>query len=157
MKHDAAELKTRFLALLPTAEPAAPSLPKEPPVADHDHTDTHEDHGGRGIDRLLPMLQGDPLYLCDDGTGYILRRGRLFLLDNKNRELVEDLRLDGLEQTGKAPSRETVTTVVDLLSARARRDGEQVELFNRCGERGGLIYYDLGNGKAVEVTPGVGA
>lgn len=152
-------LKARFLALLPTAEPATAGreakAAKGKNAADHDLSDHQDEPGGRGIDRLLPMLQGDPLYLCDDGTGYILRRGRLFLLDNKNRELVEDLRLDGLEQTGKAPSRETVTTVIDLLSARARREGKPVELFNRCGEKGGLFYYDLGNGKAVEVSPGV--
>ncbi len=154
---NSAELKERFLALLPKAEPATAAHEKKAPAPAESDLSDHQDAGGRGVERLLPMLQADPLYLCDDGTGYILRHGRLFLLDHKNRELVEDMRLDGLELTGKAPSRETVTTVIDLLSARARREGLPVELFNRCGEKGGLLYYDMGNGQAVEVSPGVGS
>jgi hypothetical protein len=150
-----AELKTRFLELLPTAVPAEPAPAAKDKGSDHSaHSDHQDDMGGRGIDRLLPMLQNDPLYLCDDGAGYIYRRGRLFLLDSKNQDMVQDLRLDGLELTGKAPSKETVATVIDLLSARARREGIPLELFNRCGEKDGLFYFDMGDGQAVEISPG---
>lgn len=151
------DLKERFLALVPEAEPVkaektADDTPPPPPGDDLTH---HQEVGGRGIERLLPMLEADPLYYCtDDGTSHILRRGRLCLLSSKNQELIEDLRLDGLELTGKAPARETVITAIDLLCARARRDGHRVELFNRVGERGGLFYYDMGDGRAVEVSPG---
>lgn len=151
-------IKKSFLELLPSAKPATPDKNKKvnqgSNADDNDQSDHQDSRGSRGIDLLMPLVQDDPLYLSDDGAGYIHRWGRLLPLDGKNRELVEDLRLDGLEQTGKAPSRETVSTVIDLLSARSRREGKLVELFNRCGEKGGLIYCDLGNNQAVEVSPG---
>lgn len=155
MTQAALELKERFLSLLPTAEEIKATKGAKNKTAGESALSSHPDEsGGRGVSLLLPMLQADPLYICDDGTSYILRRGRLLQLDNKNRELVEDMRLDGLELTGKAPARDTVSTVIDVLSAKARRDGMPVELFNRCGEKGGWFYYDMGNGKAVEISPG---
>jgi len=146
-------LKERFLALLPTAEPTAVKLEKDEKSANSAQT-LHPEYMERGVNKLLPLVQDDPLYLCDDGSSYIFRADRLLLLDSKNRELCEDLRLDGYEQDGKTPSRETVTTVIDLLSARARREGIRVELFNRVGEQEGRICYDMADGTAVEISPG---
>lgn len=154
MTETALELTARFLSLLPTAEEIkATKGAKNKAVDESDLSGNQEESGGRGVNLLLPMLQDDKLFFCEDGTSHIFRRGRLLQLDNKNRELVEDMRLDGLELTGKAPARDTVSTVIDVLSAKARRDGEKVELFNRVGEKGGRFYYDLANGKAVEITP----
>lgn len=141
-------LKKVFLKLLPTAQPIQAPLTESadvPPKA--------EKRDERGVGAFWPLVARDPLYHCEDGTEYIDRDGKLLLLDNKNRELVEDLRLAGWDLTGKAPSRETISTSIDLLCALARRDGEEVELFNRCGTKDGKFFYDLGNGKAVEVAP----
>lgn len=155
MTAPAHQLKAKFLSLLPTAEEIkAPKGSKEKPVAESDLPAHKEELGGRGVALLLPMLEKEPLYVSGDGVSHILRRGRLLQLDNKNRELVEDMRLDGLELTGKAPARDTVSTVIDILSAKARREGMPVELFNRVGEKGGKFYYDLANGQAVEISPG---
>jgi hypothetical protein len=155
MTDPAEKLKAKFLALLPTAEEIkSRKSHKKTSVAESDLSVHQEEPGGRGVAQLLPMLEKDPLFYSEDGLSHILRRGRLLQLDNKNRELVEDMRLDGLELNGKAPARDTVSTVIDILSAKARREGTQVELFNRVGEKGGHFYYDLANGKAVEISPG---
>lgn len=145
IEHDI-RLKEIFLQLLPAAEPVAKG--KEP-VASVEP----EKRSERGIDAFWPVVANDLRYHSEDGTEYIKRAGKLFLLDSRNRELMEDLRLAGRDLTGKVPSRETITTAIDLLCAMARRDGEEVELFNRCGARDGKFYYDLGNGKAVEMEP----
>ncbi len=106
-----------------------------------------------GFDAFWPVVKNDELFKNGDGSGYIVRDGKLFMLDIKNRELVEDLRLAGREQTGKVPSRETIATAMDLLSAMARRDGQYIDLANRCGKMAEAIYYDLADGRAVELKP----
>lgn len=148
----APDLKARFLELLPTAKPAE-CLQVTQPASDLTPSDHQDESRGRGADLLLPLFLNDPLYLGDDGNGYLLRRGKLYPLDSKNRETMEDFRWAGLEFTGKAPAKEAVATVIDLLSAKSRQDGEPLELFNRCGERNGVFCYDLGGGLATEITP----
>ncbi len=143
------QLRKIFLELLPTAEPMSP------PAGDkNEQSPSKEKRSKRGIDAFWPVVANDPIYYCQDGTEYIYRAGKLFLLDNKNRELVEDLRLAGRDLTSKPPSRETISTAIDLLCALSRRDGQEVELFNRCGEKDNNFYFDMGNSKAVEVAPG---
>jgi hypothetical protein len=164
MNTDAVDVKARFLALLPTAESFEGGTGKgskeEKKAVKQKKSETAgkadavpEEQKVRGVEALLPLVQNDPLYVGDDCTGYILHNSRLQMLDSKNKELCEDWRLAGYEKNGKVPSRETINAVLDLLSARARRDGAYVELFNRVGQKGGKIYYDMSNGKAIEVAP----
>ena len=54
---------------------------------------------------------------------------------------------------GKAPSTEALCQAINVIEARAIFDGELLELFNRVGEYGGRFYYDLADGRAIEVTP----
>ena len=147
-------VKEQFLALLPEAETVTQESLEEGENHDQDKPEQKKT-ANKGVSALLPILLGDPLYISrDDGTSYIQRKGRLLQLDSRNRQLCEDLRLDGYEQNGKAPSRETVSTVIALLSAQARRTGTRIELFNRTGCLNDAIYYDMGTGKAVEIRPG---
>ena len=54
---------------------------------------------------------------------------------------------------GKAPSAETLQQAINVIEAQAIFDGEPVRLFNRIGELEGKFFYDLADGRAVEVTP----
>lgn len=150
MRHNSNTVKDEFIALLDLAE----VVDKASVNNDNDPSDLSSQKGDsrRGVEKLIPLVESDPLFVSDDGSSYIYRDGKLLQLDSKNKELCEDLRLDGYEDSGKAPSRETVTTVIDLLSAKARRTGKKIELFNKVGERDGTIYYDLADGNAVEIT-----
>jgi len=150
MSNQNSKPKNAFLKLLPSAEPIETTVKSSQKQAAGPAPDKPKE---RGFDAFWPVVAADPLYWCADGTEYINRNGRLFWLTSKNRELIEDLRLAGLDHIGKVPSRETIITTIDLLCAMARRDGKLVELFTRCGERGGKYYFDLANGKAVEVAP----
>lgn len=148
MKQPETHLKPVFLKLLPTAEPI-----NVPVVVQEDESPQGRKQTVKGLEAFWPVVEGFPLYYCEDGTEHIHIDGKLLQLSTKNRELVEDLRLEGRDLTGKAPSRETIATAIDLLCAMARRDGEAVELFNRCGFKNDKFYFDLANGKAVEVSP----
>lgn len=145
-------LKEAFLALLSQAEPI--TIEEDEATEDKPREGEATEDAGGVVGKLLPLVQNDPLFQADDGASYIFRSGRLVLLDGKNRELCEDLRLEGYEKLGKTPSRETVSTVIDLLSARARREGEPVELFNRIAEKDGCLFYDMADGTAIKVAPG---
>lgn len=162
MNTDAVDVKAKFFDLLPTAElmdldkisKAGKKDSKKGKAASGVKSDAASDEPKvRGIEALLPLVQDDPLYVGDDCVCYILHNSRLQMLDSKNKELCEDWRLAGYEKNGKVPSRETVNAGLDLLSAKARREGTQVELFNRVGQKNGKIYFDMSNGKAVEVAP----
>ena len=144
------ELKERFLNLLDNAEPVTEKSGSGSGDSSDQSSNKRVSQGA--VDQLLTLLSDDKLYVSvDDGSCFIFRKGRLFLLDTKHRELFEDLRLEGFEAIGSAPSKESVGTVIELLTARARRDGEKIELFNRMGEHEGKFYYDLNDGKAVEI------
>jgi len=54
---------------------------------------------------------------------------------------------------GKAPGAETLQQALNVIEAQAIFDGEPLKLFNRVGEFEGKFYYDLADGRVVEVTP----
>ena len=140
-------LKDAFLELLATADPVTTRSKKQDSAPDRGDHSSNQREIERGIDVLLPLVDDKPLYVSsDDGASHIYYNNRLCRLDVKNKELSEEFRLDVYEKTGKAPSRETVATVIELLSARARRTGEEIELFNRIGAKGDNIYYDMADG-----------
>ena len=89
-----------FRALIPSAVPWEPP-PSAETVAkrlkgksDLDPSaSTDESPGGRGAERLFPLLEDQQRFRDESGATYILLQGRLYLLDTKNRELVECLTL----------------------------------------------------------------
>lgn len=154
--------KALFLELAGAAVPWEPSAPSAEVVQarrkksrDRDPSASPEESpGGRGAERLIPLLDDFPLYLDDSGTGYLLHNDRLYLLDTKNRELVEELSFLYWTITGKALAKDAAGSTITYYAAKARRDGEALELFNRVGERDGRFYYDLMNGRVVELSAG---
>lgn len=115
---------------------------------------TEEIPGGRGAERLIPLLEGFSLYLDESGTGHILHNGRLYQLDPKNRELVEELTYLYWDTVNKPLAKDAAINTITYYSAKCRRDGIPLELFNRVGEKAGRIYYDLLSGRVVEIRPG---
>jgi hypothetical protein len=155
------DLKSMFLALMPSALPWQPEDTEELKDAresrrndDKAATPSPDESKGRGAEVLIPFMDEFPLYLNESGESLILFDGRLCNLDPKNKELAEDLGLFYHEKTGKPLSKDAASTSISLYSAKARRDGIPIELFNRSGEKDGLLYYDLGNGRTVEIKPG---
>ena len=59
-----------------------------------------------------------------------------------------------LDQQGRAPSDYALKTATDALRAKARIEGEEVEVHLRVAEKDGKIYYNLANDRweAVEIT-----
>jgi len=53
----------------------------------------------------------------------------------------------------QALSSETIQTALQVLEGQARFEGSRVELYVRVAWHEGALYYDLGDGKAVRVTP----
>lgn len=160
MTATAADVKDRFMALVPSAFPWEPEETEAVKDArekrrKRDHAPSSSpDEVGRGADLVIPIYEDCPLYIDDTGTAFIWIGGKLHSLDTKNRELVEVTTYQCREITGKFPSKEAVNTAISYYAEKARREGEPLELFNRVGERDGLYYYDLGNGRAVEIGPG---
>jgi hypothetical protein len=161
----ATDAKSRFLALVPSAVDWEPEESKAVQDArekrrrsvksDPDPSSSAEEPaGGRGAERLFPLLSDEQLFFDESGASYLLLRGRLHLLDPKNRELVEELTLLYWNLAGKPLARDAVNTTITLLSAKARQEGNVVELFNRVGEREGVFYIDMGNNRAGEIRPG---
>jgi len=56
-------------------------------------------------------------------------------------------------KTAKVPSQETVQTVLQALEGKALFAGPRIELQVRVASHEGAFYYDLGDGRAVRVTP----
>jgi len=154
--------KGRFLELAASAVPWEPSAPSAEVVQarrkrsrDRDPSASpDESPGGRGAERLIPLLDDFPLYLDDSGAGFIFHNGRLYQLDVKSRELAEELSFLYWTITGKALAKDATNAAITYYSAKARRDGEALELFNRIGEKDGRFYYDLMNGRVVELSAG---
>jgi len=154
--------KDRFFALAADAVPWEPGPPsaevvsqrrkKSRDVASVDSPD--ESIPGRGAERLIPLLEGFPLYLDESGTSHILHNDRLYPLDVKSRELIEELTYLYWGTAGKPLAKDAATNTITYYSAKCRRDGIPLELFNRVGEKAGRIYYDLLNGRVIEVKPG---
>jgi len=150
-------LKRRFLTLVKTAEKV------EPPPSDDvvkERLDKSADSAappepGRGAERLIPLIDCFPLYLDDNtATGFFWINGKLQEVNPKNRELVEDLSFLYHTATGKVLAKEAASATLTYYGAKARRDGQSLELFNRVGERDGRFYSALGNGRAMETGPG---
>lgn len=57
------------------------------------------------------------------------------------------------QKTGQVPSQETVQTALQVLEGKARFAGPRIELQVRVASHEGALYYDLGDGRAVRVTP----
>lgn len=153
-------------ALLQLAEAVSPWTPPVPvaPEAEGGRSRKRRDPAsssslehkeGRGIERLLPMMDRFPLLRDGTGKTYIEVDKRLQPLDTRNPELTSYLLYLYYTVTGKHISKEAVNATVMILSAKARQEAPLIELFNRVGERDGSFYHDLKNGRAVELSPGV--
>lgn len=158
--------KARFLELAGAAVPWELQPPSQEVVEartarkrsrsrDRSPSDSSEESpGGRGAERLIPLLDDFPLYLDDSGTSFVFHNSRLYQLDSKNRELVEELSFLYWTITGKALAKDAAGATITYYAAKARRDGEALELFNRVGEKDGRFYYDLMNNRVVELSAG---
>lgn len=155
------DLKTLFLAQLSSALPYQPEDDEN--IKDARETRRNEDKvttpspdesKARGAEILIPFLDELPLYLDESGASLMLFDGRLCNLDSKNKELAEDLGLFYREKTGKALTKDAASTSISFFSAKARRDGTHIEIFNRSGEKDGLLFIDLGNNRTVEISSG---
>jgi hypothetical protein len=148
--------KERFLQLVSTAVPWDPDESEEVKSARAKRRkgeSQSEDSGPRGADLVFPIIGGCRLYVDDTGAAYVWIADKLQPLDAKNRELNECITYQCRETTGKFPSKEAVNTAISYYCEKARRDGEALELFNRLGEKKELFYYDLLNGRSVEIRP----
>ncbi|MDU0458520.1 MAG: hypothetical protein RW306_07255 [Geobacteraceae bacterium] len=161
MTATAADVKWRFMALVSSAvtwEPEEAEAVKDAREKrrkrDLAPSSSPDEAGGRGADLVIPIIGDCPLYVDDTGTAFVWIGEKLHPLDTKNRELAEVITYQCREITGKFPSKEAVNTAISYFAEKARREGVSLELFNRVGERDGLYYYDLGNGRAVEIGPG---
>lgn len=153
------ELKNRFLTLVTnTAEKI------EPPPSDETVNARIESSAeaavsnepGRGAERLIPLIEGFPLYLDEStATSFFWIHGKLQEINPKNRELVEDLSFLYRNITGKVLGKDAAVGTITYYSAKARQQGEKLELFNRIGERNGKFYTALGNGRTMEIEPGI--
>lgn len=155
------DLKSLFLALMPSAIPWQPEESEELKDArekrrneDKATSPSTDENKGRGAEVLIPFMDEFPLYLNESGESLILFNDSLYILDPKNKELAEDLGLFYHEKTGKPLSKDAASTSISLYSAKARRDGTHIEIFNRSGEKDGGLYIDLGNNRTVEISPG---
>jgi hypothetical protein len=120
----------------------------------HSQGDTGEgDRLPRGSERLLSLFWDCPLYRDTAGATYIDIEGRLYPLDPKGRELRELMAHAAFAATKKTAGAEAINQALSVLSHRARTDGETLELFTRTGEADGAFWYDLGNNRAVKITP----
>lgn len=153
MKKYSQEVFSRFLALLPTAEPAKPAQKKRS-AGDLASSPNKDEQGGRGVDQCYPIFEDNHLFLGDDGNSYIVLDDAPCLLDTKNKYLAEEIRFRCRETTGKTPSKEAATGVIELLAAKARRSGVKNELFTKVGERNGFFLFYKGDGKVIETCPG---
>ena len=159
MTATAADVKARFMALVPDAMPWEPEDTEAVKDArqkrrKRDKAASSRDEAVRGVDLVFPIIGGCRLYVDESGGGFVWIGGKLQALDAKNKELAEVITYQCREITGKFPSKESVNTAISYYSEKARREGEPLELFNRVGERDGLFYYDLLNGRAVRIAPG---
>ncbi|WP_282753947.1 CHC2 zinc finger domain-containing protein [Desulfuromonas thiophila] len=158
-----AEIKAEFLHLAAThCEPwQAPAgmLPVVIPLGDDDEggdddTSPERSRSNRGAPRLLAMLAGQPL-LCDSTGGtYVQIDGDVLPLDPKNPRLGEVLAARYYAATGQTIGREALTAVCQILSHQARQTGELAPMANRCTAVGDALVFDLGNRRAVRITPG---
>ncbi len=158
------EIRAEFLRLAATAceswQAPAETLPVViPPDADDAEDDNPPERGrsNRGAPRLLAMLEGHPL-LCDSTGGtYIQTDGDVLPLDAKNPRLAEVLAARYYAACGQTIGREALTAACQILSHQARQTGDLAPMTNRCAAVGEALLCDLGNRRAVRITPGAWA
>ncbi|MBN2645042.1 MAG: hypothetical protein JXR59_06170 [Desulfuromonadaceae bacterium] len=153
-------IKAEFLHLAANAcEPwraPAESLPLVIPPDDDETDDSTPERSRRGAARLLPMLTGCSLMIDPGGQTFIQFEGELFALDAKNPLLIEAVAESFYRATGEAQTmgKDALAAAVAVLSRRARLNGTEVPMANRCAPWGAALYYDLGNGRAVKIEGG---
>ena len=118
-----------------------------------DGTEAQQSQEGRGAERILGMLSSCPLYRDDTGAAYIQINSRLERLDSRSRSLLAYLSYTYYTLTGKAPRRESIGQAVQVLEGKALCEGTLIEIFNRVGEKDGIIYYHMG-GRCVAISAG---
>lgn len=153
------DCKVSFLKLVKSASEWKP--PAVTPDAIQDTTKPEGDDGSsdpskgvRGSERLLKILSPCPLYRDDTGAAYIQINSRLERLDVKGRSLLAYLSYIYYTLTGKAPGREAIGQAIQVLEGKALHEGTPIELFNRIGEKDGVIYYYMGRGRCVAISAG---
>ena len=84
-----------------------------------------------------------------------LQTGGVAVRPINSKKFKQELSRRYFEVTGKPPSREHMTSAIDVLCAFANFRGEEIELHNRVAWHEGNIYYDLTNDRweVVEITP----
>lgn len=124
---------------------------------DDDSSSSPDDTGGgRGLQRLWPLVEELPLICDTTGKPYVVLGGRrLEALEPRNGNLHGSLSWLYFETTNrtKGIAKEAVSQTIHLLAAKARAEAPRVPLWNRVAEHEGAFYYDLKNGRTVEITP----
>lgn len=139
-------------------QPQATPSDSEPTSDDSEDSDDSDDSHTKLADALVTTAMefnhffhdlNKDSYAQHSGTGATLRLG--------GGEFRDWLIATFYKQTQRSPNAQAVKQAVDTLSAKARHDGEQREVFVRTAFVNGAYYVDLGqagNRKAICIIPG---
>jgi hypothetical protein len=100
---------------------------------------------------MLDSSASLPLYRDDTKTGWTFIDGDIVPIQS---QFVEDwLTLNYYNLTGNIPPYEALNGAKRVLEAKARIKGESIALSNRVAWHDGSIFYDMGDGSAVRISP----
>ncbi len=134
-------------------ETAKKEAPPPPDVVKKRKEETEEHREPRNAEKLIALYWDKPMYRDTTGAGYIDIDGELFPLETRCVRLKELMAYTAFKTTGKTAGDSATNPTISTLSHRARMEGETLELFSRIGELNGDFWYDLGNNRAVRITP----
>lgn len=106
--------------------------------------------GSEASELILGLAAEIPLYRDDTDQAWTCLKGEMVLVESR---VVEDwLTMGYYNQTGNVPSSEAMNGAKRVLAAKARQEGELIALYNRVALLDGAIWYDLGRGRAVQMS-----
>jgi len=113
--------------------------------------ETSKPRGSEASELILSLAAELPLYRDDTKTAWTcLDRETVPVMSQD----VEDwLTISYYNLTGNVPSAEAMSGAKRVLAAKARQEGESIALYNRVAWLDGSIWYDLGRGRAVSMSP----
>lgn len=100
---------------------------------------------------MLDLSASLPLFRDDTKTGWTFIDGETIPIQS---QFVEDwLTLQYYNLTGSVPPYEALNGTKRVLEAKARLRGDSIALSNRVAWHDGAIWYDMGKGSAVRISP----
>lgn len=119
-------------------------------------TESAPDKAGSKATRLLKLLGNDRLVLFHDQFDEphaLLWRSPQEVLKIQSKAFRRWLAHVAWQEMGHAVSGETLCTTIQALEGKALFEGRRIELQVRVAMHEGLVYYDLGDGRVVKITP----